>query len=357
MPSIPKAADLAQGPVCPVPIAEYPQVLLAHGSGGRLTHNLVEKMFVPAFGNPQLDLQHDGAVLEPGAGRLAFTTDSFVVSPLFFPGGDIGELAIYGTVNDLAMCGAHPRYLSAGFILEEGLPMEILWRVVQSMQAAAVRAGVQIVTGDTKVVERGKGDGIFINTAGIGTLLPGANISPKRAKDGDAIILSGKIGEHGIAILSVRQGLTFDTDVKSDAAPLHCLVADVMDAAGDKVHVLRDPTRGGVASALNEIAEAAKVGMHLTEGAIGIVPAVESACEMLGLDPLYVANEGKCLAIVAPDAAETVLAAMKSNPLGKDAARIGTVVREPIGRVVLRTHIGSERIVDMLSGEQLPRIC
>jgi len=342
---------------CPIPINDYPTITLAHGGGGRLTQMLIERMMLPAFANPQLASLHDGALLEVNGARLAFSTDSYVISPLFFPGGDIGSLAVHGTVNDLAMCGAQPLALSAGFVLEEGLPMEDLWRVVQSMQAAAQAVGVSIVTGDTKVVDRGKGDGIYINTSGIGLMPAGVQIDPQRARPGDLVLLSGAIAVHGIAIMSVREGLAFETELQSDSAPLHRMVAALLAAGGQQVHVLRDPTRGGVASALNEIAQVARVGIRLHETRIPVWDAVRGACEILGLDPLYVANEGKCLAIVAPEAAEAVLAAMQADPLGQEAAIIGEVVAEHAGRVMLRSRIGGTRVVDMLSGEQLPRIC
>ena len=342
---------------CPIPINDYPTITLAHGGGGRLTQMLIERMMLPAFANPQLASLHDGALLEVNGARLAFSTDSYVISPLFFPGGDIGSLAVHGTVNDLAMCGAQPLALSAGFVLEEGLPMQDLWRVVQSMQAAAQEVGVSIVTGDTKVVDRGKGDGIYINTSGIGLMPAGVQIDPQRARPGDLVLLSGAIAVHGIAIMSVREGLAFETELQSDSAPLHRMVAALLAAGGQQVHVLRDPTRGGVASALNEIAQVARVGIRLHETRIPVWDAVRGACEILGLDPLYVANEGKCLAIVAPEAAEAVLAAMQADPLGQEAAIIGEVVAEHAGRVMLRSRIGGTRVVDMLSGEQLPRIC
>ena len=342
---------------CPIPIQEYPTVTLAHGGGGRMSEMLLERMLLPAFSNPALAAQHDGARLEVNGATLAFSTDSFVVSPLFFPGGDIGSLAVHGTVNDLAMCGAQPLALSAGFVLEEGLPMETLWRVVQSMQAAAQAAGAPIVTGDTKVVDRGKGDGLYINTAGIGLIPPGVVIAPTRARPGDVVLVSGALAVHGIAIMSVREGLAFETELRSDSAPLNGLVQGLLAGCGDAVHVLRDPTRGGVASALNEIAKAARVGIRLHEDRIPIGDAVRGACEILGFDPLYVANEGKCLAVVAAEAAEAALAALRSHPLGQEAAIIGEVVQEPAGRVLLRSRIGGTRIVDMLSGEQLPRIC
>jgi hydrogenase expression/formation protein HypE len=342
---------------CPIPIQEYPTILLAHGGGGRLTQMLIERMFLPAFHNPALETLHDGAVLEVEGVRLAFTTDSFVVSPLFFPGGDIGELAVNGTVNDLAMCGARPLYLSLSFILEEGFSMEDLWRVVRSIQEAAQEAGVEVATGDTKVVDRGKGDGVFINTTGLGLIPPGIHVSPQRARPGDAVLISGAIAVHGIAILSVREGLEFETTLESDTAPLNGLVEALLQAVGPEVHVLRDPTRGGLSSALNEIASSAGVGIVLEEVSIPIWDEVKGACEILGLDPLYVANEGKCLAIVAPEVVEAALEAMQSHPLGREAAVIGQVVETHPGTVILRSRVGGKRVVDMLSGEQLPRIC
>lgn len=342
---------------CPIPINEYPTVTLAHGGGGRMSQMLIERMFVPAFANLALEQLHDGAVLEVGAGRLAFSTDSFVISPLFFPGGDIGALAVHGTVNDLAMCGARPIGLSAGLILEEGLPIEQLWQVIQSMRVAALAVGVPIVTGDTKVVDRGKGDGVYINTAGIGIIPPGIQIAPSRARPGDLVLINGPIAAHGIAIMSLRAGLEFETTIVSDSAPLPDLVAQMLAVAGERVHVLRDPTRGGVASALNEIAETACVGIQLDEARIPIDDEVRGACEILGFDPLYVANEGKCLAIMAREAADAVLAALRAHPLGRAAAIIGEVVAEHPGTVTMRSQIGGLRVVDMLSGEQLPRIC
>ncbi len=342
---------------CPLPLSEYPAILLAHGGGGRLTQRLIEKIFLEAFRNPALEALHDGALLSLDAGRFAFSTDSFVVRPLFFPGGDIGSLAVHGTVNDLAMCGARPLALSAGFILEEGLPVEDLWRVVVSMKGASEEAGVPIVTGDTKVVDRGKGDGIFINTTGVGEVPPGIEIDPRRARPGDLVILSGSIADHGIAVLSVREGLRFETEVKSDSASLHRLVAAALAAGGEGIHVLRDPTRGGVASALCEIASASGAGVVLEEKAIPVREEVRGACEILGLDPLYVANEGKCLALVDREKGEAVLEAMRSDPRGREAAIIGEVAEEPRGKVVLRSRVGGSRIVEMLSGEQLPRIC
>lgn len=341
---------------CPVPITDYKHVLLAHGGGGKLTQQMIQKMFVPQFQNEFLEMMHDGAIFSIHGCRLAFSTDSYVVNPIFFPGGDIGELAVNGTVNDLAMCGASPLYLSAAFIIEEGFSMEELWRVVQSMQRAAKEAGVALVTGDTKVVDRGKGDKIFINTSGVGTIDPLVDIRPKRAQVGDKIIVNGSIALHGITIMSVREGLEFDTQIESDTAPLNGLVQTMLEATRE-IHVLRDPTRGGVASALNEIAEQAEVGIHLLEESIPLTEEVKGACEILGLDPLYVANEGKLLAFVAPQDAEKVLAAMRSHPLGRDSVVIGEVVADHAGMVVMKSRIGGNRVVDMISGEQLPRIC
>ncbi|MCP4659852.1 MAG: hydrogenase expression/formation protein HypE [bacterium] len=348
---------LADGPQCPLPLSEYPTVQLAHGGGGRLSQLLTEKLFLPAFSNPVLETLHDGAVLEVAGERLAFSTDSFVVRPLSFPGGDIGSLAVHGTVNDLAMCGARPLGLSAGFIIEEGLPMAELYRFVESMRRAAEAAGVSVVTGDTKVVDRGKGDGVYINTTGLGLVRRGIEVTPRRARPGDQVLVSGAIAVHGIAIMSVREGLEFETRLESDSASLHALTAAVLDAAGSEVHVLRDPTRGGVASALGEIAAQARVGFRLEERKIPVWEEVRGACEILGFDPLYVANEGKCLAIVASEAADAVLEAMRNDPLGREAAIIGEVVDDHPGRVMLRSRIGGLRVVEMMSGEQLPRIC
>ncbi len=348
---------LIMGLQCPIPISEYPSVLMAHGGGGRLTQMLIDRMFVPAFDNPTLEMLHDGAILEANGARLAFSTDSFVINPIFFPGGDIGSLAIHGTVNDLAMCGARPLGLSTALILEEGLPMEQLWRVVQSMQQAARAVGAPIVTGDTKVVNRGKGDGVFINTTGLGLIPAGVQVSPKRARPGDVVLINGAIAVHGIAIMSVREGLEFDTTLESDSAPLYELIAAALNVAGDKVHVLRDPTRGGLASSLNEIAAQARVGIRLNEADLPIWEQVRGACEILGLDPLYVANEGKALLIVAREAAAEVLAALQAHPLGLEAAIIGEVVEDHPGKVFMRSRIGGLRVVDMISGEQLPRIC
>lgn len=329
---------------------------MAHGSGGKLSQRLMQEIVMPGFRNELLEPLHDGALFSVNGTRLAFSTDSYVVSPIFFPGGDIGKLAVHGTVNDLAMCGAKAMYLSVGFILEEGLPMANFARVVDSMREAAAAAGVIIVTGDTKVVDRGKADGIFINTSGIGVVREGVSIAPSRARVGDKILLSGEIAVHGIAIMSVREGLEFETKIASDTAPLHGLV-EVMLAACEDIHVLRDPTRGGVSSALMEIAQSAGVGMLLDEARIPIGEAVKGACEILGLDPLYVANEGKLLAIVPAGDAERVLHAMRGHPLGRDAAIIGEVTGNHPGLVLMRTRVGGTRVVDMLSGEQLPRIC
>lgn len=341
---------------CPLPIADYKHVLLAHGGGGKLSKQLIEQMFLPQFRNEYLDPLHDGAVVAVNGVRLAFSTDSYVVNPIFFPGGTIGDLAVNGTVNDLAMCGARPLHLSAAFIIEEGLSMDDLWRVVVSMRDAATKAGVTLVTGDTKVVDRGKGDKIFINTSGIGVVADGVDVNPKHARVGDKIILSGTIAVHGIAIMSVREGLEFDTPMQSDTASLNGLVQLMLTARKD-LHVLRDPTRGGVASSLNEIASSSNVGIRILEERIPVSEEVRGACEILGLDPLYVANEGKLLAFVSPDGAQQVLAAMQQHPLGRNAAIIGEVVADHPGTVIMRSRIGGHRVVDMISGEQLPRIC
>ena len=341
---------------CPLPLSDYQEIVLAHGSGGRLSQQLIQEILLPQFQNEFLDVQHDGAIFSVNGSRLAFSTDSFVVSPIFFPGGDIGKLAVHGTVNDLAMCGARPLYLSAGFILEEGLSMQHFWSLVLSMRKAAAASGVALVTGDTKVVDRGKADKIFINTSGIGIIPERVNIHPMRARPGDKVIISGEIAVHGIAIMSVREGLEFETEISSDTAPLNGLV-DAMLAAAADIHVLRDPTRGGVTSALSEIARSAGVGIFLEEATIPISEEVKGACEILGLDPLYVANEGKLLAIVAEEEVAPVLSAMRTHPLGEKAAVIGSVTAKHPGFVFMKTRIGGTRIVDMLSGEQLPRIC
>jgi hydrogenase expression/formation protein HypE len=341
---------------CPAPIGEHKQIVLAHGSGGRMTHRLIQQEILPHFGNAHLDLLHDGAILNVNGSKLAFTTDSYVVKPLFFPGGNIGTLAVNGTVNDLAMCGARPLYLSVGFILEEGLPMGQFRRIVQSMREAADAAGVQLVTGDTKVVDRGKGDQIFINTSGVGLIHPMADIRPSRARPGDKILLNGPIAAHGIAIMSVREGLEFETEIQSDTAPLNGLVETLL-SANHNIHVLRDPTRGGLASALNEIAEQANVCIRLDETAIPLNEDIKAACEMLGFDPLYVANEGKLLAFVPPAEAQATLSSMRNHAFGREAAIIGEVLEGNPSLVTMKTRIGGTRVVDMLSGEQLPRIC
>ena len=345
---------------CPIPIFDHKRIVLGHGSGGKLTADLIDKIFLPAFRNPTLDKLDDQAVLTIGGARLAFTTDSFVVTPIFFPGGDIGRLAIHGTVNDLAMSGARPLYLSAAFILEEGLAVDDLRRVVESMRGAAAEAGVQLVTGDTKVVNRGKGDQIFITTTGIGVIEHDINISADRARPGDKIILSGYIGDHGMTIMSQRESLEFESAIESDCAPLNGLVAAMLatsPSTNDFIHTLRDPTRGGIATTLNEIAKHANVGILLDERTIPVHESVKGACEVLGLDPLYVANEGKLLALVVPQMADAVLGQMRENSLGQDAVIIGEVVEGHPGMVLMKTEIGGTRVLDVMFGEQLPRIC
>jgi hydrogenase expression/formation protein HypE len=341
---------------CPLPLRDLPNIVMGHGGGGKLSAELIEHLFLPAFQNEALANLGDSAVLEPGNGRIAMSTDSFVVRPLFFPGGNIGELAVHGTVNDIAMSGAAPLYLSVGFIIEEGLPLAQLGAIVESMAAAAKAAGVQIVTGDTKVVDKGHGDGVFINSSGIGLIPDGVNIGPHRAQAGDVVIVSGTLGDHGMAIMSVREGLEFETAIKSDTAALNGMVADILAVCPD-IHVLRDPTRGGAATSLNEIAQAAQVGIVLDENKIPVKTAVSSACELLGMDPLFVANEGKLLAIVPEPDAGAVLAAIQAHPKGEDAAIIGKVVEQHPGMLVARTGIGGTRVIAMQIGEQLPRIC
>ena len=341
---------------CPVPLRHHPTIVMGHGGGGKLSAELVEHLFVPAFHNPTLATLGDSAVLSMGGERLAFSTDSFVVRPLFFPGGNIGDLAVNGTVNDIAMSGAQPLYLSVGFIIEEGLPLERLGAIVQSMGDAARRAGVAIVTGDTKVVDKGHGDGVFINTSGFGLVPAGVHIAPTQARPGDVVILSGEIGLHGVAIMSVREGLEFDVVIESDSAPLNGLVAAMLDVTKE-IHVLRDPTRGGVASSLNEIAKASKVGIAYDERKLPVPEVVRSACDILGMDPIYVANEGKLIALVPKAVAEAVLERMRQHPLGAQATIIGQVTEQHPGVVVARTGIGGTRVVDMQIGEQLPRIC
>jgi len=354
------------GWTCPRPLQNYPTIVMGHGAGGRMMADLIEHLFAPAFDNEWLSQMGDAAALEQLADkgqRLAFTTDSFVVSPLFFPGGNIGELAVYGTVNDLAMRGAKPLYLSAGFILEEGLPMETLGNIVTAMAAACKKAGVKIATGDTKVVQKCHGDGIYINTSGLGVIPADVDIGPANARPGDAVLVSGTMGDHGIAIMSVREGLTFGTEIQSDTAPLNSMVDAMMEAAGkggDKpasLHCLRDATRGGLAAVLNELAGSSKVGIEFDERKVPIRPEVNAACEMLGLDPLYIANEGKLVAILPEEMAEDVLKTMHNHEYGKDAAIIGGVVSEHPGLVTAKTAIGGMRVVDLPAGELLPRIC
>lgn len=337
---------------------KHGRIDMSHGSGGRASAQLIEELFLAAFDNEWLRQGNDGATFDiPNGSKLAMATDAHVVSPLFFPGGDVGSLSVHGTINDVAMCGAKPMYLSASFIIEEGFPLADLKRIVDSMAAASRQAGVPVVTGDTKVVEQGKGDGVFISTTGIGVVPQGVNISGANARPGDVILLSGSIGDHGVAVLSKRESLEFETTIESDSAALHGLVAAMLEASPQGVRVLRDPTRGGLATTLNEIARQSKVGMVLQEASIPVKPQVDAACELLGLDPLYVANEGKLIAICSPEEAEAVLAAMRAHPLGNQAARIGTVIEDPHRFVQMDTRFGGRRVVDWLSGEQLPRIC
>ncbi len=340
---------------CPMSL-RHTTVQLAHGGGGRLMRELIEQLFLPAFANPALAARHDSAVLPVERGRIAFSTDTYVVQPRVFPGGDIGRLAICGTVNDIAMAGARPVWLSAGFLIEEGLPFGELRQIVLSMRAAAAECRVELVTGDTKVVDRGKGDGVFINTAGVGVVPDGVAVYPARVVPGDAVLLSGDVGRHGIAVLSVREGLRFKTRVESDCAPLAALVAGLVEA-GVELHCLRDPTRGGLATALGEIAADAGVAIEIEEAAVPISDAVAGACELLGLDALYVACEGRLVAFVPAADADRALAVLRRYPLGSGATRIGTVGTEPSGMVTLRTRLGARRLLDLLSGEQLPRIC
>jgi hydrogenase expression/formation protein HypE len=341
---------------CPLPIQQYPHVLLAHGGGGRLMHQLLESVFGKAFSNPILDARHDSAQFAVPSGRLAMTTDSYVVRPIFFPGGDIGSMAIHGTVNDLAMSGARPLYLSCGFIIEEGLPMETLWRVVCSMRDATKKCGVLIVTGDTKVVDKGKGDGLFINTTGLGINESPQAIAPQQVQPGDAVLVSGDLGRHGMAIMAVREGLQFESQIESDSAPVHEAVLDLIKA-GIEIHCLRDLTRGGLASALNEISEAAKVRIQIEEAAVPVREDVHAACELLGLDPLHVANEGRFAAFVAASDADKALEIMRRHDVSKGAAAVGQVTDRTAPLVALKSRIGASRILDMPSGEQLPRIC
>jgi hydrogenase expression/formation protein HypE len=341
---------------CPLPIQQYPHVLMAHGGGGRLMHQLLESVFDKAFSNPILDTRHDSAQFNVPTGRLAMTTDSYVVRPLFFPGGDIGSLAVYGSVNDLAMSGARPLYLSCAFIIEEGLPMETLWRVVCSLRDAAQRCGVQIVTGDTKVVDKGKGDGLFINTTGVGVIEHSLNIAPQNVQPGDAVLVSGDLGRHGMAIMAVREGLQFESQIKSDSAPVQEPVLALLQADVE-IHCLRDLTRGGLASTLNEIAEAAGVKIAVEQKAIPVREDVHAACEILGLDPFHVANEGRFVAFVAAKDANSALQILRSHKASDGSALIGKVVEKSAPLVTVKSVIGASRILDMPSGEQLPRIC
>lgn len=341
---------------CPLPVSQYPQVLMAHGGGGRLMHQLLENVFGKAFANPILDQRHDSAQFDLPEGRMAMTTDSYVVRPIFFPGGDIGSMAVHGTVNDLAMSGARPLYLSCGFIIEEGLSMETLWRVVCSMRDAAGRCGVKIVTGDTKVVDKGKGDGLFINTTGIGTIGHSQKIGPQSVCPDDVLIVSGDLGRHGMAIMAAREGLQFESAIESDSAPVHEPVLALLEKE-IQIRCLRDLTRGGLASALNEIAEAANVKIALDERLIEVREDVHAACEMLGLDPLHVANEGRFAAFVAPEGADRALQILHGFPITASARIVGKVVDSSQPVVILRSAIGANRILDMPSGEQLPRIC
>ncbi|WP_159838132.1 hydrogenase expression/formation protein HypE [Nocardia sp. CY41] len=345
-----------EGWVCPMPLRDSPNIVMGHGGGGAMSGELIEHLFLPAFGPAAHADLGDSAVVTLDGARLAFSTDSFVVKPIVFPGGTIGELAVNGTVNDLAMAGARPMVLSTAFILEEGTALADIARIAQAVGTAALAAEVQLVTGDTKVVDAGHGDGIYINTAGIGVVAPGVDIRPQRARPGDVVLVSGDIGVHGVAVLSCREGLEFGTTVLSDTAPLHGLVAAML-ATGADVHVLRDPTRGGVAASLNEIARAAQVGISLDERQLPVPEGVRDACGLLGLDPMYVANEGKLLAFVPPENADCVLAVMREHPLGAQAAVIGRCVAEHPGMVVARTALGGTRVVDLPAGEQLPRIC
>ena len=345
------------GLVCPMPLSHGKKIVMGHGSGGKMMNDLIKNTFLPPLDNPILRAGDDAGVVQPDAcTRLAISTDAHVVSPIFFPGGDIGKLAVCGTVNDVAMLGAIPRYLTAGFILEEGLDIQILERVVQSMKLAAEEAGVEIVAGDTKVVQKNKADMLFITTAGVGTIIPGVEVGGAYARPGDVVILSGTVGDHGIAVLCARGELGFESDIQSDVAPLNLLVQELFEAS-EGIHVLRDPTRGGVASALNEIAVQSGVGITIYETRIPVKTAVQAACEMLGFDPLYVANEGKLIAIVREEDADRILEAMHKNQYGTGAVIIGQVTESPLGRVLMKTAIGSTRIVDVLAGEMLPRIC
>lgn len=350
---------ISEGPVCPLPLSHADRIVMGHGSGGRMSHDLIRRLFLPNFDNSVLNAGDDAGVVllnQNSSNRLAISTDSHVVWPLFFPGGDIGRLAVCGTVNDVSMMGADPLYLTAGFILEEGLEVNILEQIVLSMRAAANEAGVQIVAGDTKVVQKGKADGLYINTTGVGILRPGYQIGGAQAKPGDIVIVSGPIGDHGIAVLSARGELGFETAIQSDTAPLNHLIGQILDTS-KSIHVLRDPTRGGLATSLNEIALQSQVCITIIEEKIPVRTSVSAACEILGFDPVYVANEGKLIVILAPDAVDRVIAAMHHTTYGQEAVVIGHVQEAPAGRVLMKTAIGSTRVVDMLAGEMLPRIC
>jgi len=345
-----------EGPVCPLPLTHGNQIVMGHGSGGRMSHELITGLFLPPLDNPILRAGDDGGVIEVNKNRFSISTDSHVVWPLFFPGGDIGRLAVCGTVNDVAMMGARPLYLTAGFILEEGLDIETLEKVIASMRSAAEEAGVLIIAGDTKVVQKGKADSLYINTTGIGLIQNGIDIGGARAIPGDVVILSGSIGDHGIAVLGARGDLGFETDIQSDVAPLNHLIAAILQTS-NRIHVMRDPTRGGLATSLNEIARQSQVGIVIQEESILIKPAVNSVCELLGFDPLYVANEGKLIVVLAREDAQQVLMTMRNQHYGADSVIIGEICSEPQGRVLMKTSIGSTRVVDMLTGEMLPRIC
>lgn len=345
-----------EAPSCPVPVFDFDVITLGHGSGGLLTNQLLDTGVFSMLSNPWLDPRHDGAFLDL-KGKTAFTTDSFVISPVFFPGGNIGDLAMHGTINDLAMCGAIPKYISLGFILEEGLEIGELWEIILAIKTVSEKLNVPVVTGDTKVVERGKGDKIFINTTGLGEVHPNADIDVRKIRPGDAIIVSGSLANHGIAVMSKREGLEFETEVLSDTRALAPLTLPLLDRFGQGIRLLRDPTRGGVATVLNEIAGQAKVGVDLRENDIPVAPQVAGACEMLGLDPLYVANEGIFVAITAPDIAENLVADLRQRPGGEEAAIIGQVVGDHAGKVVMQSAIGGRRVIQMLPGDQLPRIC
>ncbi|NOQ22994.1 MAG: hydrogenase expression/formation protein HypE [Candidatus Aegiribacteria sp.] len=342
--------------ICPIPLSDHPEITMAHGGGGRLMNDLIDRIMLKAFTNPILDKRHDGAAIAVGEGRLAFATDSHVITPLFFPGGDIGALSVYGTVNDLAMCGADARWLSAAFIIEEGFSMKTLWKVVLSMAEASLKTGVSIVTGDTKVVDRGKGDGIYINTAGIGIIPAGVDIAPSRIREGDAVVLSGDIGRHGIAVMAIREGIQLESTIRSDLAPLDSMAGDLLREGLD-IHCMRDLTRGGLASGLNEIASMTDCSIRIEENLIPVHDEVLGACEILGFDPLYVANEGRFVVILPRENGDRAVEILRRHDNGRQAEIIGFVEKPSYADVLMISSIGSERIIDMLSGEQLPRIC